>query len=148
MDLVKCRNQWTCCVTLRGSFRGKDIFERSKLNKKLNLYIILLPIDSVILPYRWEWNNRFIIISNYFAYEISTIFCRLWRDFFLAFDQLPSNGTFPSILPHFTNTKWILHLASVKIITFKSFYNWFKIDILRLLRPPTATFTSLQILHI
>ena len=34
--------------------------------------------------------------------------------------------------------KRILHLVSVKNITFKSFYNWFKIDILRLLRLLTA----------
>ena len=36
--------------------------------------------------------------------------------------------------------KQILHLVSVKNITFKSSYNWFKIDIIRLLRPPTAIF--------
>ena len=34
MDLVKCRNRWTCCVILGGSVRGKDVFEQSKLNKK------------------------------------------------------------------------------------------------------------------
>ena len=33
----------------------------------------------------------------------------------------------------------ILHLVSIKNITFKSSYNWFKIDILRLPRPPTAS---------
>ena len=36
-----------------------------------------------------------------------------------------------------TYMKRILHLVSVKNITFKSSYNWFKIDVLRLLRPPT-----------
>ena len=35
---------------------------------------------------------------------------------------------------------WILHLVSVKNITFKSSYNWFKIDILRLALPLTALF--------
>ena len=37
-----------------------------------------------------------------------------------------------------TNMKQILHLISVKNITFKSSYNWFKIGILGLLWPPTA----------
>ena len=37
-----------------------------------------------------------------------------------------------------TYMKQILHLVSVKNITFKSSYKWFKIDILRLLRPLTA----------
>ena len=40
-----------------------------------------------------------------------------------------------------TYMKRILHLVSVKNITFKSYYNWFKIDILRLLRPLTAIFS-------
>ena len=39
-----------------------------------------------------------------------------------------------------TYMKWILHLVPVKIIILKSSYNWFKIDILRLLRPRTAIF--------
>ena len=52
---------------------------------------------------------------------------------------------FHPFLPHFTYTKWILHLVSVKKITFKSFYNWFNIDILRLLRPPTAIFSHVQV---
>ena len=39
---------------------------------------------------------------------------------------------------------WILHLVSVKKITFKSSYSWFKIDILRMLRPPTAIFSHVQ----
>ena len=40
--------------------------------------------------------------------------------------------------------KLILHLVSVKNVTFKSSYNWFKIDILRLLRPPTAIFSHVH----
>ena len=38
--------------------------------------------------------------------------------------------------------KWILHLVPVKNITFKSSYNWFKIDIFRLVRLLTAIFTE------
>ena len=38
--------------------------------------------------------------------------------------------------------KRILHLVPVKNIIFKPFYNWFKIDILRLLRLLTAIFTE------
>ena len=34
---------------------------------------------------------------------------------------------------------WILHIWKSNV-TFKSSYNWFKIDVLRLLRPPTAIF--------
>ena len=48
--------------------------------------------------------------------------------------------------PHFflfqvnlTYMKRILHLVPVKNFTFKSSYNWFKIDILWLLRPLTAS---------
>ena len=37
--------------------------------------------------------------------------------------------------------KRILHLISAKNITFKSAYNWFKIDILRLVRPLTTIFS-------
>ena len=37
-----------------------------------------------------------------------------------------------------------IHLASVKKITFQSSYNWFKIDILRQLRPPTAIFSHIH----
>ena len=40
--------------------------------------------------------------------------------------------------------KWILHLVSAKIITFKSSYNWLEIDILRLLRLPTAIFSHVH----
>ena len=48
----------------------------------------------------------------------------------------PPSHKFPDFfLPHFislqlnpTYMKWILHLVSVKNITFKSSYNWFKID--------------------
>ena len=40
--------------------------------------------------------------------------------------------------------KRILHLVSVKNITFKSSYNWFKIDIFRLVRPLTAIFSHIQ----
>ena len=40
--------------------------------------------------------------------------------------------------------KRILHFVSVKNITFKSSYNWFKIDIRRLLRPLTAIFNPVQ----
>ena len=47
-----------------------------------------------------------------------------------------------------THMKHILHLASVKNITFKSSYNWFKIDILRLVRPGTACLGSPQLLYI
>ena len=53
-------------------------------------------------------------------------------------------------LPHFflqlnlTYIKRILHLVSVKNITFKSSYNWFKIDIRRLLRPLTAIFSHVH----
>ena len=38
----------------------------------------------------------------------------------------------------------ILYLVSVKNITFKSSYNWFKIDILRLVQPLTAIFSPVQ----
>ena len=38
----------------------------------------------------------------------------------------------------------ILHLVSVKNITFKSCYNWFKFDILRLIRPLTVIFSHVQ----
>ena len=53
-------------------------------------------------------------------------------------------------LPHFFSfaiesyMKQILHLVSVKNITFKSSYNWSKIDIRWLLRPPSAVFSSVQ----
>ena len=40
--------------------------------------------------------------------------------------------------------KRTLHLVSVKNITVKSSYNWFKIDILRLVRPLTAIFSPVQ----
>ena len=55
----------------------------------------------------------------------------------------PFNGTFLplTILPNFFSvaiesyiyTKRIVHLVPVKIIIFKSYYNWFKINIPRLL---------------
>ena len=35
-------------------------------------------------------------------------------------------------------------MVSVKHITFKSSYNWFKIDILSLVRPLTAIFSPVQ----
>jgi len=40
--------------------------------------------------------------------------------------------------------RWILHLVPVKIIILESSYNWFKIDILRLVRPLTARFSPVQ----
>ena len=40
--------------------------------------------------------------------------------------------------------KRILHLVPVKIIIYKSSYNWFKIDILRLVQPLTAIFSPVQ----
>ena len=43
-----------------------------------------------------------------------------------------------------TYMKLILHLASVKNLTFKSSYNWFKIDFCWLLRPPTAIFSHVH----
>ena len=56
-------------------------------------------------------------------------------------------------LPHFfafaiesyflTYMKRILHLVSVKSITFKSSYNWFKIDIHQQLRPLTANYLAM-----
>ena len=53
-------------------------------------------------------------------------------------------------LPHFcllqlnpTYMKRILHLVSVKNITFKSSYNWFKIDIHQQLRPLTANYLAM-----
>ena len=39
--------------------------------------------------------------------------------------------------------KQILHLVSVKNITFKSSYNWFKIDIHQQLRPLTANYLAM-----
>ena len=39
--------------------------------------------------------------------------------------------------------KRILHLVSVKNITFKSSYNWFKIDIHQQLRPLTANYLAM-----
>ena len=42
----------------------------------------------------------------------------------------------------------ILHLVSFKSITFKSSHNWFKIDILRLVRLLTAIFSPVQGLYI
>ena len=47
-------------------------------------------------------------------------------------------------LRHPTYIKRILHLVSVKNITYKSSYNWLQIDILRLLRPLTAIFSHVQ----
>ena len=41
--------------------------------------------------------------------------------------------------------KRVLHLISVKNITFKSSYNWFKIHILRQLRPLTAYYLAMFI---
>ena len=41
--------------------------------------------------------------------------------------------------------KRILHFVSVKNITFKSFYNWFKIDIFRQLRLLTANYFAMFI---
>ena len=50
-------------------------------------------------------------------------------------------------LPHFfhlqLNLTYILHLVSVKYITFKSSYNWFKIDIHQQLRPLTANYLAM-----
>ena len=43
-----------------------------------------------------------------------------------------------------TYMKRILHLVSDKNITLKSSYNWFKIDIRWLLRPPTAVFSHVH----
>ena len=43
-----------------------------------------------------------------------------------------------------TYIKRILHLVSVKNITFKSCYNWFKNVIHRLVRPLTAIFSPVQ----
>ena len=40
--------------------------------------------------------------------------------------------------------KQILHLDSVKNVTFKSSYNWFKINILRLVLPLTAILSPVQ----
>ena len=40
--------------------------------------------------------------------------------------------------------RWILHLVPVKIIILESSYNWFKIDILRLVRPLAAIFSPVQ----
>ena len=40
--------------------------------------------------------------------------------------------------------KRISHVVPVKIIILKSSYNWFKIDILRLVRLLTAIFSSVQ----
>ena len=58
---------------------------------------------------------------------------------------------FPDIfLPHLfllqlnpTYMKRILHLVSVKNITFQSSYNWFKIDIHQQLRPLTANYLAM-----
>ena len=44
-----------------------------------------------------------------------------------------------------TYMKRILHLVSVKNITFKSSYNWFKIDIHQQLRPLTANYGKYHI---
>ena len=58
-------------------------------------------------------------------------------------------------LPHFfliqlnlTYIKRILHLVSVKNITFKSPHKWFKIDNLGRLRLLTAIFSTFQLSHI
>ena len=48
---------------------------------------------------------------------------------------------FSFAIESYIQMKRILHLVSVKNITFKSCYNWFKIDFLRLLQPPTAIFS-------
>ena len=82
MDLVKCRNRWTCCVTLGGSVRGKDVFERSKLNKKTQSIHHCCVSTECISPYWCEYNNRFIIVSNYFVHEFLTVFCRLLKGLF------------------------------------------------------------------
>ena len=63
----------------------------------------------------------------------------------------PLNGTnFHSFLPNFfllqlnlTYMKRIIPLVSVKNITFKSSYNWFKIDIHQQLRPLTANYLAM-----
>ena len=47
-------------------------------------------------------------------------------------------STFFLLQLHPTYMKRMLHLVSVKKITFKSSYDWFKIDILRLPRLPIA----------
>ena len=52
--------------------------------------------------------------------------------------------TFFLLQLNLTFIKRILHLVSVKNITFKSSYNCFKIDILRLVRPLTAIFSPVQ----
>ena len=51
--------------------------------------------------------------------------------------------TFPLLQLNPTCMKRILHLVSVKIITFKSSYNWFKIDIHQQLRPLTANYLAM-----
>ena len=66
--------------------------------------------------------------------------------------QAPNGTNFhPFFYPTFfllqlnpTYMKRILHLVSVKNITFKSSYNWFKIDILRPVWPLTAIFSPVK----
>ena len=51
--------------------------------------------------------------------------------------------TFFLLQLNLTWMKRILHLVSVKNITFKSSYNWFKIDIHQQLRPLTANYLAM-----
>ena len=44
-----------------------------------------------------------------------------------------------------TYMKQILHLVTVKIVILKSFYNWVKIEILRLVRPRPAIFSPFKV---
>ena len=58
--------------------------------------------------------------------------------------ELPTYIDISKLQSHYTYMKRILHLVSVKNNTFESSYNWFKVDILRLVRPLTAIFGPAQ----
>ena len=104
-----------------------------------------------------DWSLWYISISEFHQILREGFQKQKWK-FEMAFairrrTPLPPSKwhKFPSIfLSHFfllqlnpTYMKRILHLISVKNITFKSSYNWFKIDIHQQLRPLTANYLAM-----
>ena len=90
-----------------------------------------------------------LVISFKFKHVLSRIMSLDWVGW-AHIDIMKGEKLYTLIPPFFllqlnlTYMKRILHLVSVKKNTFKSSYNWFKIDILRLKRPLTAIFSHVH----
>ena len=98
-------------------------------------------IFSLISPFSHSAVDETVEIFSQKAGKHFKTSCRF--SFYL-FTSLQIDNTsvfqYSSFFP-FACMERILQLISVKNITFKSSYNWFNIDILRLLQPPTAIFS-------